>query len=116
VRFFIGMLSHETNTFSTIVTDRRQFAARDLHYGGEIPEGYRGTGTCLGGMIGVAEARGVTLLPWLAAAAAPAGQVSRDFYEEARGRLLADLGAAGPLDGVLLDLPGRRPIFPLDDI
>lgn len=75
MRFFIGMLSHETNTFSTI----------------EILEGYRGTGTCLGGMIGVAEARGVTLLPSLAAAAAPAGRVSRDFYEEARERLLATL-------------------------
>ena len=29
----------------------RQFEARDLRYGGEIVEAYRGTGTCLGGMI-----------------------------------------------------------------
>jgi microcystin degradation protein MlrC len=34
VRFFVGMFSHETNTFSTIPTDRRQFEARDLRYGG----------------------------------------------------------------------------------
>lgn len=106
MRFFIGMFSHETNTFSTIATDRRQFEVRDLRYGGEIREAYRGTGTCLGGMIGAAEPRGVTLLPSLAAAASPAGRVTRDFYEEARARLLADLRAAGPLDGVLLDLHG----------
>ena len=79
MRFFIEMFSHKTNTFSIIVTDRRQFEARDLHHGGEILEGYRGTGTCLGGMIGVAETR---------------------------GRLLADLGKAGSRDGVLLDLHG----------
>ena len=54
MRFFIAMFSHETNTFSTIPTDQRQFEARDLRYGGEILEAYRGTGTCLGGMIDAA--------------------------------------------------------------
>ena len=48
---FLAMMSHETNTFSTIATDRAQFEARDLRYGGEIVEHFRGTGTCLGGMI-----------------------------------------------------------------
>ena len=51
MRLFLAMLSHETNTFSNIPTDRGQFEARNLHYGGEIIEAYRGTGTCLGGMI-----------------------------------------------------------------
>jgi microcystin degradation protein MlrC len=59
VRIFVAMVSHETNTFSTIPTDRGQFEARDLRYGGEILEVYRGTGTCLGGMIAVAEQRGL---------------------------------------------------------
>ena len=106
MRFFVAMVSHETNTFSPIPTDRRQFEAHDLHYGGELLEAYRGTGTCLGGMIDTAEARGVTLVPSLAATASPAGRVSKDFYAEARNRLLADLKTADPLDGVLLDLHG----------
>ena len=72
MRFFVAMFAHETNTFSTIVTDRRQFEARDLRYGGEILEAYRGTGTCLGGMIDTARARGVTLVPSVATAASPA--------------------------------------------
>src|SRR5437667_60567 len=88
VRFFVAMFSHETNTFSTIPTDRRQFEARDLRYGGELLEAYRGTGTCLGGMIDAAGAHGVTLVPSLAAAASPAGRVTADFYEATTRRLL----------------------------
>src|SRR5216117_1704932 len=94
VRFFVAMFSHETNTFSTIPTDRRQFEARDLRYGGELLEAYRGTGTCLGGMIEAAGARGVTLVPSLAAAASPAGRVTADFYEATTRRLLDDLRGA----------------------
>ncbi len=106
MRFFVAMFSHETNTFSTIRTDRRQFEARDLRYGGEILEAYVGTGTCLGGMIDAAVARGVTLSPSVAAAASPAGPVTKDVYEDVTGRIVADLREAGRLDGVLLDLHG----------
>jgi microcystin degradation protein MlrC len=115
VRFFVAMVSHETNTFSPIRTDRAQFEAHDLRYGGELLEAYRSTGTCLGGMIEGAAARGVTLVPSLAATASPAGRVAKEFYAEARDRLLADLRAAGPLDGVLLDLHGAMVVEGLDD-
>jgi microcystin degradation protein MlrC len=115
VRFFVAMVSHETNTFSPVRTDRQQFEARDLRYGGEILEAYRGTGTCLGGMIDAAAARGVTLVPSLAASASPAGRVAKEFYAETRDRLLADLRAAGRLDGVLLDLHGAMVVEGIDD-
>ena len=115
MRFFVAMFSHETNTFSTIPTDRRQFEARDLRYGGELLEAYRGTGTCLGGMIEAAGARGVTLVPSLAAAASPAGRVTADFYEATTRRLLDDLRGAGRLDGVLLDLHGAMVPEGLED-
>jgi microcystin degradation protein MlrC len=106
MRVFLGMFSHETNTFSNVRTDRGQFEAHGLRYGGEIIETYRGTGTCLGGMIEAADRHGMTLLPSVAAAASPAGRVTKDIYEHVKGRLLADLRAAGKLDGVLLDLHG----------
>jgi microcystin degradation protein MlrC len=115
VRFFIGMLAHETNTFSSIPTDRRQFEAHDLRYGGELLEAYRDTGTCLGGMISAARAQSIELAPSLAAVASPAGRVTKEFYAEARDRLLADLRMAGPLDGVLLDLHGAMVVEGLDD-
>src|SRR2546430_6233988 len=115
VRFFVAMFSHETTTFSTIPTDRRRFEARALRYGGELLEAYRGTGTCLGGMIEGAAARGVTLVPSVAAAASPAGRVVADFYAETKRRLLDDLRGAGGLDGVLLDLHGAMVPEPLED-
>jgi len=115
VRVFLAMLSHETNTFSNIPTDRRQFEARNLHYGGEMLEVFRNTGTCLGGMIDVAERSGVTLLSSVAAAASPAGRVTTEIYAHLKERILADLRAAAPLDGVLLDLHGAMVPEGLDD-
>jgi microcystin degradation protein MlrC len=115
VRLFLAMLSHETNTFSNIPTDRAQFEARNLHYGGEILEVYRGTGTCVGGMIDAAGRRGATLLPSVAAAASPAGLVTKDIYGHVKARMLHDLKAAGAVDGVLLDLHGAMVPEGLDD-
>jgi microcystin degradation protein MlrC len=115
VKLFLAMMSHETNTFSNVPTDRAQFEARQLHYGGEILEAFRDTGTCLGGMIKVARSRGATLVPSVAAAASPAGRVTADIYQAVKGRMLADLGTAGPLHGVLLDLHGAMVPEGLDD-
>jgi len=115
VRLFLAMMSHETNTFSTIPTDRQQFEVRHLHYGGEIIEVFRGTGTCVGGMIAAAARHDAQLLPSVAAAASPAGKVTRDIYGHVKDRMLADLRAAGPVDGVLLDLHGAMVTDDLDD-
>ncbi|MGH7396316.1 MAG: M81 family metallopeptidase, partial [Candidatus Rokuibacteriota bacterium] len=115
MRLFLAMLSHETNTFSNVPTNRAQFEARDLRYGGEIVERFRGTGTCLGGMIAAAERLGATLVPSVAAAASPAGYVTRDIYEHVKQRMLADLKTAGRLDGVLLDLHGAMVPEGVDD-
>jgi microcystin degradation protein MlrC len=115
VKVFLAMLNHETNTFSNIPTDRGQFEARHLHYGGEILETFRGTGTCLGGMIDAAERHGVRLVPSVAASASPAGLVTKDIYAHVKQCILADLRAAGPLDGVLLDLHGAMVSEGIDD-
>ncbi len=115
MRLFLAMMSHETNTFSNIPTDRAQFEMRHLHYGGEIIETFRDTGTCLGGMIAAAAQHGATLVPSIAAAASPAGRVTRDIYQHVKTRMLADLAAAGPLDGVLLDLHGAMVPDGVDD-
>jgi microcystin degradation protein MlrC len=115
VRLFLAMMSHETNTFSNLPTDRAQFEARNLHYGGEILEAYGGTSTCLGGMIDAAARLGATLVPSVAAAASPAGLVTRDIYGHVKARMLRDLKAAGAVDGVLLDLHGAMVPEGLDD-
>lgn len=116
MRFFVAMFSHETNTFSTLPTDRAAFEAHDLRYGGEIVEVFRGTGTCLGGMIAGAAERGAALLPSVAASASPGGRVTADIYAHVKTRLLRDLAeVAGRVDGVLLDLHGAMVPEGLDD-
>ena len=115
MRLFLAMMSHETNTFSNLPTDRAQFEARNLHYGGEILEAFRDTGTCVGGMIDAAARRGATLIPSVAAAASPAGLVTKDIYGHVKERMLRDLKAAGKVDGVLLDLHGAMVPEGLDD-
>ena len=56
----IAQMSHETNTFSPVVTDLRRFArGGDRPLAGEHAlEIYRGTASCMGGYIAVAEAAG----------------------------------------------------------
>jgi microcystin degradation protein MlrC len=115
VRTFVAMMSHETNTFSNIPTDRRQFEARDLRYGGEIVEHFQGTGTCLGGMIAAAGRGGLALVPSIAASASPAGRVTRHIFDHVKERMLADLDRGGPWTGVLLDLHGAMVPEGLDD-
>ena len=112
---FLAMMSHETNTFSNVATDRAQFEARDLRYGGEIVEHFRGTGTCLGGMIEAAARGGLALVPSVAASASPAGRVARDIYDHVKQQMLADLRRGGPWTGVLLDLHGAMVPEGLDD-
>ena len=87
MRLFLAMMSHETNTFSNVPADRRQFEARHLHYGGEILEAFRDTGTCLGGMIDVAKRHDIALVPSVAASASPAGRVTSDIYAAVKERM-----------------------------
>ena len=58
MRVGIAMMSHETNTFSPVVTDLKRFSG-----GNDTPASgaaalkiYKGTASCLGGYIQVAEA------------------------------------------------------------
>src|SRR3989442_4756854 len=94
VRFFVAMLSHETNTFSPIRTDRAQFEAHDLRYGGELLETYRGTRTCLGGMIDAARANHLTPVASPAPTPSPARRLAQEVYAQAREPLLARLAVA----------------------
>jgi microcystin degradation protein MlrC len=57
----------------------------------------------------------VQLIPSVAASASPGGRVTRDIYTHVKERLLADLRAAGAVDGVLLDLHGAMVPEGLDD-
>ena len=105
-RVFVASVATETNTFSPLRTDLRDF--RDSFYAppGEHPE----TPTLCSAVfpVGRAHARrhGWTLVEGTACWAEPGGIVNRATWEELRDRLLGELAAALPVDVVLLGLHG----------
>ena len=79
----IAMMSHETNTFSPVVTDLDRFSGgRNQPLSGQAAlDTYRNTASCLGGFINVATEHGVDLVHGIAAAAPPSGRVESDAFE-----------------------------------
>lgn len=114
MRIAIAMMSHETNTFSPVLTDIARFSS-----GGQAPlsgeaalKVFRGTASCLGGYIEVAESQGVDIQMSIAAGAAPSGPVENDCYEYMCDAILA---SATQCDAMLLDLHGAMATKSFDD-
>lgn len=103
---FVAGFSHETNTFLPTRTGRERFQERRELFGDGVIDELRGTNTCIGGCVDVAEREGVDLVPGLAASAMPGGVVANEAYEFYTDRIVADLEAAGDVDGVFLSLHG----------
>ena len=78
----IAMMSHETNTFSPVITDLDRFSSgHGVPLSGEAAlKTYRGTASCLGGYIEVAEQQAVEIDMGIAASAPPSGPVENDAY------------------------------------
>lgn len=110
----IAMMSHETNTFSPVITDLARFSAgRDRPMTGPVArEVYTNTASCLGGYIEIAEARGVDIEMGIAANAPPSGRVENDTYEYMCEEIV---NLAQRVDALLLDLHGAMATKTYDD-
>ena len=109
MRIGIGGISHETNSFSNVVTDEALF--RQLNYleGQEIMDKNTGVRSFLGGFIDEAAAQGFTLVPTLFANANPSGRIPTQTLETLRDRLIDWLWAEHqkePLDAIALNCHG----------
>ena len=84
----IAMMSHETNTFSPVVTDLDRFSGGrpEPLSGAQAIAVYRDTASCLGGFIEVAEARGAEIVMGIAAGAPPSGRVCSMPFTRSCGR------------------------------
>ncbi|MFB6221096.1 MAG: M81 family metallopeptidase [Halolamina sp.] len=112
----LGGFSHETNTFASGTTDRPLFQQRREYFGDEIPEKMRGTNTCEGGAIDVAEDEGVDLVYTVSASATPSGVVAADAYEFYTEQIMTGIEEHGDeLDGVILCLHGAMVPEGMDD-
>jgi microcystin degradation protein MlrC len=108
VRVAVGMISHETNTFSPVPTTLTSFAEErfGLLDGEAVIDDLAGSKTGIGGFLDVARREGWEVSGTVAASATPSANVAADAYDELKGRMLRHLRNEGPFDGVLLHLHG----------
>jgi len=115
MRVVIATMSHETNTFSPVITDLDRFAGghRVPLAGSAARSTYTGTASCPGGYIAAAQEHDAEIVIPIIAGAPPSGPVENDAYEYIVEKIL-DAVAAG-CDALMLDLHGAMVTRSFDD-
>jgi microcystin degradation protein MlrC len=110
-RILIAGFQHETNTFGATKATMADFELADswpgLLRGEEVITGSEGTSLPLAGFVRQArQDPGVELIPVIWCSAEPSAHVTDDAFEQITSMILDAVNAAGPLDGIYLDLHG----------
>jgi microcystin degradation protein MlrC len=103
LRILAGGIMHETNSFTPAATTYDHFRFS------RGPERYTDDAGSL------APLDAIDLVPTFVAGALPGGLVERTAYERLKAELLAELTAALPADGLLLDLHGAMEVEGIGD-
>jgi len=115
----IAGFQHETNTFAPIPTVFRDFemggAWPALTQGEALIETFAPLNIPIGGFIGAAREANWNLLPSLWAGAEPAGYVDSDGFDTITTMICEQIAAAGPIDGIYLDLHGAMVVDGIED-
>ncbi len=115
----VGGFQHETNTFAPSKADFAAFESGggwpELCFGEAIAPRLASANIPATGAFDALHAAGHRTIGLAWAAASPSAQVTRDAYERIVGEMLTRLRAAGPVDGVYLDLHGAMVTEHLDD-
>ncbi len=118
-RIAIGGFQHETNTFAPSRADYAAFEAGGgwpgVQYGDALFAAVEGANIPAAGAIEALRARGHTLVGTAWAAASPSAHVTAEAFERIAGKLIENLVAAAPVDGVYLDLHGAMVTQSYDD-
>jgi microcystin degradation protein MlrC len=109
----IGGLQHETNTFTTLKTSLEDFVVAEGEEMLSIPPAVRDTS--MQGIIEVCQEQGVEIIPTLFAYALPSGTITKDTYENLKGRLLAGISGADRLDAIVLAMHGSMYVEDIGD-
>ncbi len=119
IRVAVAGLSHETNTFAEGLTTYDDFARGrgfpGLMRGEAMAETLGGKAICTGAFLDAAEELGFEALPLLWTFPQPSGVIEQAAYDRVLAMLLANLEAALPVDGVLLELHGAMVTEELED-
>lgn len=101
---------HETNTFAPTRAQMSDFVQgggyMPMARGADVLTRGRGINLGIGGAVDHGASTGWDMVPILWAGAIPSAHVARAAYDSITDEIIAGLRAAGPLDGVFLDLHG----------
>lgn len=117
MKIAIGTYHHETHSFSKDITDlesMKNCMFDDKNHLIERHRGSRGSYGSLGGYIDYAELHGWEIVPLFAAAALPAGPITKSAYEYVKNQMLINLKGQD-VDGVLLHLHGASVVTDVED-
>jgi microcystin degradation protein MlrC len=119
MRIAVAGFQHETNTFAPVKADYEAFAVAKsfppLCRGADMDARIRGKKLSAAGAIATLEAAGAEIVPLLWCMATPSAHVTTDAYERITAEMLAMIAAAGPLDGICLELHGAMVAEHVDD-
>ena len=116
MRIAIAEVSQESDTFSPLTADLRDFEGSTLLFGKQVLE-QRADGGCLSGARScLAEHKDVELIPLLQATATSGGKLTRETVRTLEKRLLEALRESMPLDGFLFSLHGATVAEDMDDV
>src|SRR5580692_4305151 len=118
-RIAVGGFQHETNTFAPQRATWADFERADAWpgyvRGRELFDAVEGYNIPIAGAVKTLQGLGHELIPLSWCSAPPSSYVDEDAYERVVAGLLEDLAAAGPLDGLYLDLHGAMVAAHLED-
>ena len=118
-RIAIAGMQHETNTFAPSKADYAAFEAGGgwpgVQYGDTVFAAVEGANIPAAGAIQALRAQGHALVATAWGAASPSAHVTSDAFERIAGGIVDRLKAAGPVDGVYLDLHGAMVTEAHDD-
>lgn len=119
MRIAVAGFQHETNTFAPVKADYEAFAVAKsfppLCRGADMLARIEGRKLPAAGAIATLRAAGAEVVPLLWCLATPSAQVTEDAFERITGEILAMVAAAGPLDGICLELHGAMVAEHVDD-
>ena len=119
MRIGVAGFLHETNTFAPTKASQADFERGGgwpaMARGEALIAATRGVNVGMSGFVSAAEAAGWALAPILWCAASPSAHVREDAYERIVADIVGGLAAAGPLDGIYLDLHGAMVAEHVDD-
>jgi microcystin degradation protein MlrC len=116
MRIAIAEISQETDTFSSLLSDMRDFTGSTLLAGKEVVERETGDGAIGGARSFFSDKEDVELIPLIQASAMAGGRLTQETVEELEERFLSALKQCLPIDGLLFSLHGATASEKTDDV